>query len=328
MKRYVLTINKKKYWYVQDHIYLNKGAKKLTSMSLGRVDSATEQSLLVREQQVRTAFIVRESVERANYWQDRVEEKKVFIPAELKKIERERSCLYRAKKDLGPYGNSALETAFLVDFIYNSNKIEGSRLPKEEVKRLVQEEGGKNNEVTNTVAAMKYLQTDFDFSMKKLVKMHAFLLAHEPAKHGLRSRDILVGNDRTLCPPEQIKEKLAQLFSWYEQKRYILYPPEMAFLFYYRFERIHPFLDGNGRMGRLLMNEVLKQARYHPIIIWDKRRVAHFSAFERGREGELAPFLRFMLDQYFKTYQTYLKKIGPAIDYEKRVEYFMTPSED
>ena len=102
---------------------------------------------------------------------------------------------------------------------------------------------------------------------------------------------------------------------------------ELAFLFHYRFERIHPFPDGNGRVGRLLMNAILKNNLYHPIIVWDKRREAYFHAFEKAMEGKHDSFLHFMIEQMEQTYQKYITKIQRASDVDMLDQYFSEPSE-
>jgi Fic family protein len=328
MERYLATIKGKQYWYARDRIYINKGQVHPTTACLGRKDTSTNQSILTREERFRTSLVEKEAELRTKYWQIKVDNQVIYTPELIKRIELSRTTLYRAKNTLGDYGNDALEHAFLIDFIYNSNRIEGSRLPRLEVQRLLIEEGKRNNEVRNTEAAREYLSSHFPFSIKGLVQMHRILLAHEPSKHGLRREEIVVGNDPSICHPHQIRSSLQRLFSWYHEQEFRLYPPELAFLFYYRFERIHPFIDGNGRIGRLLMNQILKRARYHPIIIWNKQRIAHFSAFKRGMEGTTTPFLRFMNEQFLKTYETYSKKVERAIDFEKYVTYFMSPSEE
>jgi Fic family protein len=324
----ISTINGKKYYYIRDTLYINKGVAKVTTSSLGRVETTTPEMLVVRKEKSKQLLTEREINLRVDYWKEKASHKAVYLADTVRKLETLRSKLYRAKQDLGVHGNSALEHAFLIDFIYNSNKIEGSRLPKEEVKRLLEDNKNRNNEVINTIKAKAFLQERFKFEVKSLVEMHKILLAHEPAKHGIRKTTIMVGEDASLCDPANIEEQLNRLFAWFHDQENKLYPLELAFLFYYKFERIHPFPDGNGRMGRLLMNEILKRSKYHPIIIWNKKRAAHFNAFKRGTQGTLMPFLRFMNEQYAKTHKMYLEKIGPANDFEEKVQFFMSPSEE
>ena len=164
-------------------------------------------------------------------------------------------------------------------------------------------------------------------SVRQLVNLHKTLLKHEPANHGLRQEPILVGNSETLSF-EKIPSALKDLFDWLKSENHKLYPPELAFRFYYRFERIHPFKDGNGRIGRLWMNAILKEYRYHPIIIWDSNRQAHMNAFEKAMDGGMHKYLIFMAEQMEKTYDIYISKIEKAKEIERSIkETFFTPSQ-
>lgn len=120
---------------------------------------------------------------------------------------------------------------------------------------------------------------------------------------------------------------MKELLGWYKKMNHNLYPPELAFEFYYRFERIHPFKDGNGRVGRLLMNVILKEHRYHPIIIWDRNRRTHMNVFEKAIEGGGHKYMKFMAEQMGNTYKIYLEKVKKVTRIEKEIrETFFTPS--
>ncbi len=328
MKRYKSTINRHQYWYVVEAIYINKGNSYKKSRCLGR-DGSPDEVLALKEAQFRQDLIELETKKRTEYWKGKVSHPNIYGENEITKLEQLRAALYRAKKDAGQSVNSLLELAFLVDFIYNSNRIEGSKLKKEEVTKLITENDRRgNNEVSNTLSAKHYLDLHFDFSLKHLETLHRILLAHEPAKHGFRTTQIVVGNDDTLSQPDEIKKNLHNLFEWYEKNVTLIYPPELAFLFYYKFERIHPFIDGNGRMGRLLMNFILKGSKYHPMIVWNKNQQGHYNAFSRAvLDGRIENFLRFMNEQFEKTYSIYVEKIGPSLDIEKRLKLLLSPSE-
>ena len=165
----------------------------------------------------------------------------------------------------------------------------------------------------------------FRFTKRGIEELHSVLLAHEPANIGLRKKRIIVGNSE-VAPWQEIKTELKSLLSWHKSNKDSLYPPELAFGFYYKFERIHPFSDGNGRIGRLIMNKILKDHRYHPIIVWDKKREAHMSAFEGAMKGNEAKYFKFMAGQFIKTHEIYIEKIERAFNLEEQMRYFLKPS--
>lgn len=324
MKIYKKRVNGKEYLYAKDSIFVAKKKTINKTKSFGPVDSF--KNLALKKQDFYNYLLREEIAERVKYWKAKLKNAKFTKRIDIEKLEELRAKLYRSKKSMGDLGNTAMEIAFLVDFIYNSNKMEGSRLPRESVEKIVSHPSRANDEVNNTIQAINYLQSKFSFNMSSIAHLHSILLAHEPAKLGFRKEKIVVGNS-DVSDWKNVKLELKKLILWYEVNKKIMYPPELAFVFYYKFERIHPFLDGNGRIGRLIMNEILKDNRYHPIIIWDKKRFAHFTSFEKYMEGREEYFFDFMAEQFIKTHEIYLKKIDEAFNLDKQMSHFLKPSE-
>ena len=321
-------INSYEYWYVSDTLYINRRRTLTKNKCLGRVDKIGTEQAKVRAAQFKEDFIQQEAEERARYW-IRYIHNATFTPEIVKSMEALRTSLYRKKSALQPLASAFSDMAFFIDFIYNSNSIEGSRLARKEVEKLFQETSNKqNNEVKNTMKAKEYIDTSsFYLSLSKVAQLQQIIMAHEPSKIGYRDFDtIIVGNEPIDCPASEVKKRLKDLFKWYKENEFKLYPPELAFTFYYRFECIHPFPDGNGRTGRLLMNWLLKRARYHPLIVWRRNEVAHKNAFINSIE-RLHPFMTFMISQYKKTYTTYEQKLSQAITQAKGLNDFLSPTE-
>jgi len=323
MKLSIKKINGKKYLYAVDTIYITRGISITKNKSLGRADRIKD--IGYKKQAFHEYLIKEETNLRTDYWSKKVLENS-FKYISVKKLESLRSRLYRFKQTAGDIATSAMEMAFLADFIFNSNRIEGSKLPRERVEEIIKEKKSGNDEVNNTIQAIGFMDTKFLYTKSSIKKLHSILLKHEPSKLGFRKEPVVVGNMEVLAW-EQIEEELSKLLQWYNEHKYTMYPPELAFTFYYKFERIHPFEDGNGRTGRLIMNDILKRHRYHPIIIWNKRGQSHLHAFKKAVDGKQEYFHKFMADQFEKTYEIYLEKIERAYNLEKQINYFMQPSE-
>ncbi len=318
-------VNGKSYIYALDSIYINRGETIQKNKSLG--PSATTTNLAIKKQDFQKYLIQEETRLRIEYWKPKAG-KEFLAYVDITKIEQLRANLFQRKRNIGELGAAAMETAFLIDFIYNSNKLEGSRVPRESVEKMVRETSKeKNAEVKNTIAAINYIkQRNTKITIKNIEKLHDILLAHEPANLKYRTNnDIVVGNS-PVSDYKNIKKELSDLLVWNNKNNYNLYPLEQAFLFYYKFERIHPFKDGNGRTGRLLMNEILKMHKYHPIIIWNKNREAHMNVFEKAMEGGNKSFFRFMVDQFIKTHEIYLSKLEKAYNLDTILHSFLEPS--
>jgi Fic family protein len=320
------TVNGKSYIYALDSIYVNRGKTIQKNKSLG--PTATTTNLAEKKKDFQNYIIENETKLRIKYWHKKASENFLSY-VDLGKVENLRAKLFQLKRNTGELGSAAMETAFLVDFIYNSNKLEGSRVPRESVEKIVRESTKeKNGEVRNTISAISYLkQKKFKFILKNIEDLHDILLAHEPSNLKYRkNNDVIVGNS-SVSDFKNIKKELSNLLTWVDNSNYKLYPLEQAFEFYYRFERIHPFNDGNGRTGRLLMNEILKIHKYHPMIIWNKNREVHMNAFARAIDGNKKSFHKFMVDQFIHTHELYLAKIDKAYNLDNIMHSFLEPSE-
>ncbi|MDP4007664.1 MAG: Fic family protein [Candidatus Peregrinibacteria bacterium] len=80
-----------------------------------------------------------------------------------------------------------------------------------------------------------------------------------------------------------------------------MYPPLLAIEFYIRFESIHPFIDGNGRTGRILFDAILFHTDYMPIVFFTENHASHCKAITKAVEGRYGNFQKHFLEQAEKT---------------------------
>jgi hypothetical protein len=117
-----------------------------------------------------------------------LQHKDSFPAAVIKKAEGQRSLLNFKRFDLDLFKQRKLLALFVVDFVYNSNRIEGSRVPRATVSKIISEgKPIKNKEVINSVNAIEAAKS-FPTAplILNVIKLHKILLGHEPLKHGLR----------------------------------------------------------------------------------------------------------------------------------------------
>ena len=97
------------------------------------------------------------------------------------------------------------------------------------------------------------------------------------------------------------------MLKWYRENQNKLYPLELAFKFHHRFERIHPFADGNGRVGRMMLNYILIKEGYYPIIIRKNHRQKYIKALQAADLQRYLPLIRFGLEKAKETYRKFFE---------------------
>jgi len=209
--------------------------------------------------------------------------------------------------------NTTIEAKMLEEFVYNSNNIEGSKLPKHELEKIfenIKSSYANKNEILeakNSIKAYQYLKDEFTFSLRSIKKLYSILtkdLVMETGDYypkGFRKTDIIVGNEPTL-EPNKIKSELNSLLQWHKNNKKS-YPLKLAFDFHLKYELIHPFRDGNGRTGRLIMNKILMNNNYPLMIVFKDNTNAYFNSIKQGRDGKTKKYYQFMLEQQQKSYE-------------------------
>ena len=98
--------------------------------------------------------------------------------------------------------------------------------------------------------------------------------------------------------PEETPAKMHELIAWFraEREKSDVNPIILATLFHYRFIRIHPFDDGNGRTARILMNFILMQNGFPPVIIKTEDKENYYGVLHLADVGELEPFIEYIAE--------------------------------
>src|SRR3989338_1106121 len=113
------------------------------------------------------------------------------------------------------------------------------------------------------------------------------LLEQIDIRKGYREHDIrIVGSTFDVSPAKYVKTDMGLLLKWFKENK-DLHPFVRAILFHHKFERIHPFADGNGRTGRMLMNYILQNEKYPPLIVKRQRRVEYINALKSADHVDL-----------------------------------------
>jgi hypothetical protein len=128
-------------------------------------------------------------------------------------------------------------------------------------------------------------------------------------KYKIRPNHVLTlsGTIHKYTEPIKVPDEMQELLAWLTKNKK-LHAVERAAFFHYRFVCIHPFDDGNGRMGRLLMNLLLMQAGYPPCVVRHGKRREYLQSLERADStGSTGEFLRCIAGELIQTEETMLR---------------------
>jgi len=185
-----------------------------------------------------------------------------------------------------------------IAFTYNTNAIEGSTITLEEAREIIHDKIAPNKplrDIKETEAHSEVFLNMIDnkekISSDLLLKWHKDIFGETKQDISGKYRDYLVRVGNYVAPDWQdVKKLMNQLVKFINQSK--LNVVELSAKAHYRFESIHPFGDGNGRIGRLLMNHILWHNGYPMLIIEYKKRRSYYKALQKGEEGFVNYFLR------------------------------------
>ena len=181
--------------------------------------------------------------------------------------------------------------SFLINFAVNSTSIEGNTITLKEANRLFREDivpkdktFREVHDLTNTKRTIEFLNNKKPrINVDLAVQIHDMLLKNIDERRGFRNHDIhIFGQPFKPTPARYIKIDLKLLFEWYFKNRIKLHPLALVTFFHHKFENIHPFSDGNGRTGRVLMNYILPSFGYPPFVISRRFRKEYLDSMNKA----------------------------------------------
>jgi len=199
--------------------------------------------------------------------------------------------------------------AFISLFTYDSTNIEGNTFTLQETAQLLFEgitprkSLREINEIINHKEAFDYLlKTKSDINKKLILKLHKLVTKNTLKKEiedqiGIyRTVQVFIrGVEWSPSKTEEVPSEMTKLLSWYTKNKNKLHPLTLAAYFHVTFEMIHPFVDGNGRVGRLLLNFMLNKNGFPMINIPNKVKHQYYESLEKAQEkGNLKPFINFL----------------------------------
>jgi Fic family protein len=233
-----------------------------------------------------------------------------------------KKALLDAKRPLPKYTLKSIRENLLLEWTYNSNAIEGNTLTLLETKVVLEgiTVGGKtlreHLEVINHREAIFYVE-DIVKNNEALTEwqikgIHRIVLKgiNDNYAGNYRDQQVIISGAKHVPPaPFLVKEKMEALIKWYDNTQE-LHPIERAAMLHIIFVGIHPFIDGNGRTSRLLLNLELMKNGYPPIVIRAENRVKYYSALDKSHTtNNSEDFIKLVALELDKTFDLYLKYV-------------------
>lgn len=245
-------------------------------------------------------------------------------------------------RPLPPAVVSNLHESLVLQWTYHSNAIEGNTLTLKETKVALEgiTIGGKtlreHFEVINHREAILMVEDlvsqNEPLSEWQIKALHQLVLKNIDADNAgtYRTINVLISG-ATHTPPQalQVPQQMQDFINWYQHEAHKLHPIERAARVHGEFVKIHPFVDGNGRTARLLMNLELMKAGFPATLIQIEQRLAYYEALDHAHCTEdYQAFIELLAQssvQSFKPYwwvlgieaemETYLKENGYGIQF-------------
>lgn len=221
-----------------------------------------------------------------------------------------------------------LRDQILVEWIYNSNAIEGSTITLQET-RLILETGltvgGKSLrehfEVINHRDAIDYVKNLVvsaepinPFHVRQIHKLVLARIDDENAGQYRATQVRIAG--ATFTPPESwlVPNLMTEWGEWLASEGKNSHPVELASLAHHRLVAIHPFVDGNGRTARLVMNLILMRAGYPPTVIQRINRRQYYRVLDQADAGKSAALVNFVGRAVERSLNLYLEACTPVVN--------------
>ena len=235
----------------------------------------------------------------------------------------EKKRILDLKRPLPEHTVKSIRENLMLEWTYNTNAIEGNTLTLLETKVVLEgiTIGGKtlieHLEVINHKDAILYVEdivrNNESLSEWQIKSIHRLIRKRIEDDYAGRYREqkVIIAGAKHIPPePILIKEQMENLIKWYEREGITLHPVERAALLHINFVGIHPFIDGNGRTSRLLLNLELMKNGYPAIVIRNENKLAYYIALDKAHTtGDNQDFVGIVVDELNRSLDIYLKYV-------------------
>jgi Fic family protein len=312
----VKTIKGNRYLYIRDTVKVNSKSLPL-QIYVGRLEKVALKDVVSKLSELRGMRLTK-------YLEYRLEHYPFILLDETGASDLETiRYSYGLFKELYPDESERYTDALYLRYVQGTTAIEGNTISLRETQELIEHNispAGKRMdevyEVLNFINLRRYLEGySGDVTETFVRKVHEILmngLLRSPGEY----RNIQVGIEQVDYEPPPailVPEEMRALVGWYRRQGKDRNPFELAVLLHTKLEIIHPFVDGNGRVGRALMNFVLERSGYPTLYLGLEHRSAYLDALVKADDGECAPIVETLSAIYREQHGRIAEEVGQTI---------------
>lgn len=257
----------------------------------------------------------------------------MFLSKELQDLLEKRLKQLNKLRPISTTLLAKLKERFQIEMTYNSNGIEGNTLTLKETYWVIQEGitvKGKSLkdhlEAKNHKEALDYLYEMIEQGSSHTISEHLIRSLHTLVIQNIdkaiagqyRNVDVFItGTDHVPPSAIDVPAKMEQLIAWARANYKKMYIVDFAAMFHHKFVHIHPFQDGNGRVGRILMNVFLMQYGFPLAIIQKNDRRKYYRMLVEADHGRYKPLVNFVAQAVLRSLNIYLDVLTPSEEKEQ-----------
>jgi Fic family protein len=304
-----------KYVYIKDRIEVNDKSL-VTTFYVGRLERTTMEDFLDKLGKFEVIKLKRFT----DYW---LKKRRLFLDDKKAYMLEVLHYSYKLFREYYPDELKRYEESVFIRYVQGTTAIEGNTITLRQAEELLEHgltPAGKSlrevYEIANFRKLRNYLNSyEGDVSEKLIKKIHTIIMEGllESAGEYRRIQVLIEKADYEPPPAFEVPELMKDLIRWYRQNRKKLHPFELAVLLHTKFVTIHPFVDGNGRVARALMNFVLEKNGYPTLYLGLEERERYIDAVAKGNEEDYKPIVDFTYDVYVNQHRSINKEIYDKI---------------
>jgi Fic family protein len=236
---------------------------------------------------------------------------KLLTKKDIVVLEKIRYVYNEFSKGLFPNELETIERDFNIKYIHATTATEGNTCTLAEVAGILDRSLSPKGrtlreiyEIRNFEEVLKF-RNEYrgDLSKNFILKLHELVMKDIDlfTLGTFRRIEVAIrGSETTPTPAIFIEEETQKLLKWYHKNKVKLHPIELATLAHFKFEKIHPFTDGNGRVGREIFNYIINQHKFPPLNFDIKKRDEYINGLEMANKGKFKPIINYVINNYIE----------------------------